>query len=962
MKKTQENKRIIINKEISVIVPEGYLYSDKSRELKDRLSIVFMREEKNDYYENTMGDREFSIAIPFFAPRCLVLSNPISLEQVIGQETESLNEEVRALIGMLPNNILSDIAHDNGVEPDIITLKDNDQIMMHYARINEKTAYFTVMTPKNVYTGQIIINDTEDEKDIINLTNTWLGGIERYIFTDADKTPSDPFTMPTYQLGKRATMLEFSVAIPDQTVSLEEAALQCSEKGEEFEFVDLMDEFKLLAITDDVEGDFSDYMNARIAMVVSNGSVGRVKQLEDCWEGFMSIMRQDTIVSYIKGYCPDDQTDDVKYLELDNHVAIAYTMIRESTDQIEQWASYLVGIIHEDKLIFVNIHLTYMINKELMDQAVSEWVQKIELLPEEEVQKFEKNETRKALGSYVGENGKMDAIKLVSLFYNDVVFQNEDEVTYENGHHVADSFQFNSAEIDNYPEIKQHLDVFHSEILNILRYVEQNENLVVPREMCEEEILSATFGFSITGMTVFFMIAYYVISIEQQSENEYKVVADRNIISGIPQFTKYISEFIKTLRDYNELEDPFTVMVEGTVVEVTPYSDISPVFGADDYKKGGYIEVQSGEHPYENVCAELEHMQEEGVNHPFCNTDKWETTVLEDGTVKIVGYNGDDIDVFVPEEIGGRSVSVIGEQAFSPMNENNPDETNQRRFMVQKVHIPGCVKRIEESAFLYCPLLQEVELAEGIEEIGSSVFMSCMALEKVVFPKSVKQIGDTLFVGCGNLQRVVFPSEETCEIDPMALVGAENVTVEYHEAEEDYEAEETVSGERLEFSFEQNMRARGEGYTIGVPDGFRFVENVDEVGDIMKDLLEGRDFIMYTPDIEDASEYGDAKVSLLASTNTPNPFTEEAMETQKMMMGLAFSMMGFESESYTYENADTRCLYVYQDVGEGRANYHIMFGNEDGTHQLRLILDASVSVPSICKAIEDLIQTVQYDL
>ena len=69
MKKTQENKRIIINKEISVIVPEGYLYSDKSRELKDRLSIVFMREEKNDYYENTMGDREFSIAIPFFAPR-----------------------------------------------------------------------------------------------------------------------------------------------------------------------------------------------------------------------------------------------------------------------------------------------------------------------------------------------------------------------------------------------------------------------------------------------------------------------------------------------------------------------------------------------------------------------------------------------------------------------------------------------------------------------------------------------------------------------------------------------------------------------------------------------------------------------------------------------------------------------------------------------------------------------------
>ena len=87
MKKTQENKRIIINKEISVIVPEGYLYSDKSRELKDRLSIVFMREEKNDYYENTMGDREFSIAIPFFAPRCLVLSNPISLEQVIGQET-----------------------------------------------------------------------------------------------------------------------------------------------------------------------------------------------------------------------------------------------------------------------------------------------------------------------------------------------------------------------------------------------------------------------------------------------------------------------------------------------------------------------------------------------------------------------------------------------------------------------------------------------------------------------------------------------------------------------------------------------------------------------------------------------------------------------------------------------------------------------------------------------------------
>ena len=43
----------------------------------------------------------------------------------------------------------------------------------------------------------------------------------------------------------------------------------------------------------------------------------------------------------------------------------------------------------------------------------------------------------------------------------------------------------------------------------------------------------------------------------------------------------------------------------------------------------------------------------------------WSTQKLPDGTLSIKKYKGSDTDVIIPESIGGKVVSTIGQEAFA---------------------------------------------------------------------------------------------------------------------------------------------------------------------------------------------------------------------------------------------------------------------------------------------------------
>ena len=125
---------------------------------------------------------------------------------------------------------------------------------------------------------------------------------------------------------------------------------------------------------------------------------------------------------------------------------------------------------------------------------------------------------------------------------------------------------------------------------------------------------------------------------------------------------------------------------------------------------------------------------------------EYEYTVLDDGTVEITGYNGNDTDVVVPDKIDGKSVTSIGDWAFS-------DCTS-----VTSIKLPNSVTNIGESAFTGCDKLANVTISDGVKSIGPSAFEECTSLTSVTIPNSVTNIDSDAFRGCTSLAKVTIPN------------------------------------------------------------------------------------------------------------------------------------------------------------------------------------------------------------
>lgn len=102
--------------------------------------------------------------------------------------------------------------------------------------------------------------------------------------------------------------------------------------------------------------------------------------------------------------------------------------------------------------------------------------------------------------------------------------------------------------------------------------------------------------------------------------------------------------------------------------------------------------------------------------------------VLEDGTVKIVGYSGSSAELIIPNSIGEYTVSQLGEKSFMG------NET------LESVTIPSTVKVISNYSFKNCANLKIVRLEEGLQEIGEDAFYET-GLTSFSFPSTVTKVG-----------------------------------------------------------------------------------------------------------------------------------------------------------------------------------------------------------------------------
>lgn len=150
----------------------------------------------------------------------------------------------------------------------------------------------------------------------------------------------------------------------------------------------------------------------------------------------------------------------------------------------------------------------------------------------------------------------------------------------------------------------------------------------------------------------------------------------------------------------------------------------------DKYIKNDYLTLTAVVFFFfaQTVCAQTEAGYTYAVNSD------------DDTTVQIISYSGAGGDLVIPDTLGGKTVTKIGEEAFS----FNLSLTN--------VTIPVSVIEIDSLGFFKCTSLVSVTIPDGLNVIGDGAFFDCTNLLSVTIPDSVTTIGLDAFAGCRSIE------------------------------------------------------------------------------------------------------------------------------------------------------------------------------------------------------------------
>ncbi len=120
------------------------------------------------------------------------------------------------------------------------------------------------------------------------------------------------------------------------------------------------------------------------------------------------------------------------------------------------------------------------------------------------------------------------------------------------------------------------------------------------------------------------------------------------------------------------------------------------------------------------------------VNASALTSGDYEYEILGDGTAEITKYNGSAENLTILTKIAGKTVTSIGDSAFS------------RNYSIKKVTLPDGVKNIGVCAFEYSTLTK-ITIPDSVTSIGNYAFLGCTDLKSVKVSKSVTDIGAFAF-------------------------------------------------------------------------------------------------------------------------------------------------------------------------------------------------------------------------
>lgn len=116
--------------------------------------------------------------------------------------------------------------------------------------------------------------------------------------------------------------------------------------------------------------------------------------------------------------------------------------------------------------------------------------------------------------------------------------------------------------------------------------------------------------------------------------------------------------------------------------------------------------------------------------------------MLDDGTLSINAYMGDETDVVLPQTLYNMSVTAIGSNAF------------KKHRTLESITVPVGYRIISDYAFMNSPL-RAVSLPDGLLRIGESAFRGCRSLNEIIIPGTVATMAGSVFTECTSLERAV---------------------------------------------------------------------------------------------------------------------------------------------------------------------------------------------------------------
>lgn len=134
----------------------------------------------------------------------------------------------------------------------------------------------------------------------------------------------------------------------------------------------------------------------------------------------------------------------------------------------------------------------------------------------------------------------------------------------------------------------------------------------------------------------------------------------------------------------------------------------------------------------------------------------WSYKKNEKDTLTITNYKGQSAEVIVPEKIGKRVVTELGEGAFSGNAFTNrmANEQLTERREITKIVLPETIELIGAGAFSYRNHLKEINIPDSVKQIGNEAFYKCSALRKLSIPEQVKVIPFKGFGSMGALEEL----------------------------------------------------------------------------------------------------------------------------------------------------------------------------------------------------------------